>query len=124
MLRAWPAAFSAARHRSGLDATAVACGTPPEVVADRARVAGVRYFYADADDTVIDTVQFAEGDLPADVDRLVALAKPGAVVSPPPKGATFGRVAVATAVASTRDRCEAALDAAGAALRITPRRPA
>jgi biotin carboxylase len=108
----------------GLAAAAVACGTPPEVAADRARVAGVRYFYADADDTVIDTVHFAEGDLPADVDRLVALAKPGAVVSPPPKGATFGRVAVATAVASTRGRCEAALDVAAAALRITPRRAA
>jgi len=105
----------------GLAAAAVACGTPPEVAADRARVAGVRYFYADADDTVIDTVQFAECDLPEDVDRLVALAAPGAVVSPPPKGATFGRVALATAVAPTTAACHAALDAAGKALRITGR---
>jgi len=105
----------------GLAAAAVAGGVEPEVATDRARVAGVRYFYADADDTVIETVQFSECDLPDEVDRLVTLAAPGAVVSPPPKGATFGRVALATAVAASTERCLAALDAAGKALRIAGR---
>jgi hypothetical protein len=101
----------------------VACGEEPDVHPGHARVAGVRFFYVDRDDTVIESVAFDAGDLPGEVDRLVPFAKPGAVVSPPPKGATFGRVAFVTAVAATGEQCHAALDAAAAALRITARRP-
>jgi len=40
------------------------------------------------------------------------------VVSPPPKGTTFGRIAFATALADTAAECREALAAAQAALRV------
>ena len=48
----------------------------------------------------------------------MAIAEPGAVVSPPPKGSTFGRIAFATAIGATSAECLATLDAAEAALRV------
>ena len=57
-------------------------------------------------------------NLPSTVDRAVPLAEPGDVVSPPPQGTLFGRVALATAVAATAAECAAALDRAAAALQI------
>jgi hypothetical protein len=88
------------------------------VARDRARVAGIRFFYADADDTTITSIGFDAAALPAAVDRAVPLVEPGAVVSPPPKGTTFGRLAFVTAVADTAAQCRSALDAAAAALRV------
>lgn len=100
----------------GLAAGAVACGQPPEVAPDRALAAAVRFFYVERDDTTIESVRF--GGLPAGVDRAVPLVEPGDMVSPPPAGTLFGRVAFATAVAATGAQCAAALDAAAAALEI------
>ena len=50
-------------------------------------------------------------------------AGPGAVVSPPPHGGVFDRIAYATAVGDTVAECTRALDAAEAALRVTVAQP-
>jgi biotin carboxylase len=104
----------------GLAAAAVACGQRPETVADRSLVGAVRFFYVERDDTTIGAVEVDEAALPAAVDRVVPLVEPGDVVSPPPKGTLWGRIAFATALAATADECRAALDAAAAALTIKP----
>jgi biotin carboxylase len=108
----------------GLAAAAVACGRRPEPKADRSAVAGVQFFYAAQDDTAIEAVRFDPAALPAETDLAVPLAGPGDVMSPPPKGTMSGRVAVVTVLAETPAACEAALDAAQAALIIEPATPA
>lgn len=105
---------------AGLAAAAVACGQRPEVTATRKRVAAVRFFYVDRDDTTVGEVGFDPAGLPAAVDLTAPLVTPGTVVSPPPKGTLFGRVALATAVADTVAQCREALAAAGAALTVPP----
>src|SRR6266516_7233601 len=107
----------------GLAAAAVACGRRPELVAERKLVGAVRFFYVERDDTTIGAVEVDRSALPAAVDRVVPLVEPGEVVSPPPKGTLFGRVAFATAVAETEQECRAALDAAQAALTVRPAEP-
>jgi biotin carboxylase len=107
----------------GLAAAAVACGQRPELVADRSGVAGVRFFYPEHDDTTIAAVRFDPARLPAETDLTGALAEPGDVMSPPPKGTLAGRVAFATVLAGTAAACQAALDAAQAALIIEPAGP-
>lgn len=107
----------------GLAAAAVASGRAPDLRADRALVGAIRFFYAAAADTVLGPVAFDVARVPAAIDLLVPLLPPGTVVSPPPKGTTFGRVAYATAVAETVDECRAALDAAGAVLTMTADAP-
>lgn len=102
----------------GLAAAAVACGRPPDVAARRALVGAVRFFYVDDDDTTVAAIEVDTAALPAAVDRVVPLAGPGDVVSPPPKGTLWGRVAFATATAATAGECRAALDAAAAALTV------
>lgn len=102
----------------GLAAAAVACGRRPDLRPDRALVGGVRFFYAEEDDTVISSIQFDESARHPATDLLVPLLEPGATCSPPPKGTLVGRVAYATAVGRTRQECAAALDAAQAGLRI------
>jgi hypothetical protein len=102
----------------------VACGQAPDVAPSHTLAAGVRFFYVDADDTVIASVDFDDAGLPPAVDELVVLAEPGVTRSPPPKGIAFGRIAYATAVAATVEECRTALDAAAAALRVTPALPA
>ncbi|HEX6869651.1 MAG TPA: ATP-grasp domain-containing protein [Micromonosporaceae bacterium] len=102
----------------GLAAAAVACGRLPEVAADRKLVGAVRFFYPDQDNTRIDAVEIDEAGLPAGTDRVVALVEPGEVVSPPPAGTLFGRIAYATAVAGTLPQCRAALDAAEQAITV------
>jgi biotin carboxylase len=104
----------------GLAAASVACGRRPDIVADRKLVGAVRFFYVEHDDTTIDSLSVDDSALPAATDLVVPLAKPGDVMSPPPKGSTFGRIAFATAVAETSQECLAALDAAAAALRLQP----
>lgn len=108
----------------GLIAAAVACGRDPEITADREQVSAIRFFYVDQDDTVVESVEFDEAALPPEVDAAVPLAQRGTVVSPPPRGLVSGRVAFATVVAETTDRCHTALEAAQAALRISRMRPA
>jgi hypothetical protein len=100
----------------GRAAAAVACGRPPDLRPDRSLAGAIRFFYVEREDTTISSVRF--GDLPDAVDLAVPLAGPGDVVSPPPAGTLFGRVAFATAVAPTAAGCAAALDAAAAALEI------
>jgi len=103
----------------GLAAAAVACGREPEVRADRAMVGAVRFFYVEHEDTTIGSIGIDEDTaLPPALDRFVLDAEPGDVVSPPPKGTVWGRIAFATAVAGTADECTAALDAAQAALTV------
>jgi biotin carboxylase len=103
-------------------AAATACGLEGPARPDRALVAGVRFFYVERDDTTIESIAFDERALPPAVDRAVTDALPGAVVSPPPKGTVWGRVAFATAVAGTPAQCSQALDAASAALHINQSR--
>lgn len=102
----------------GLAAASAACGLPADVTPTRQRVGGVRFFYVDHDDTTIGSIAFNESALPATIDRAAAVAQPGAVVSPPPKGTLWGRVAFATAIGSSIDECKQALDTAEAALEI------
>lgn len=102
----------------GLAAARVACGLQPDLTGTRSQVAGIRFFYVADDDTAIGSVTFNETGLPAAVDRVVPVAQPGAVVSPPPKGTVWGRIAFATAVGDCVAQCARALDAAEAALEI------
>jgi biotin carboxylase len=104
----------------GLAAADVACGVRPQLVPDRKLVGGVRFFYVEQPNTTIGRIGFDESALPGAVDRHVVLAHPGEVVSPPPTGTLFGRIAFATAVAETVRECQAALDAAQAALQVEP----
>lgn len=102
---------------TGLAAAAVACGRKPSVEPDRSRVAAVRFFFPKEPRTRIDSIRFDFPDgRPQAIDQLALLPAPGAVKSPPPEGTVDGRIAFATAVASTPDECRAALDAAEAAL--------
>jgi hypothetical protein len=103
----------------GLAAAAVACGQRPQLQPDRNMVGGVRFFYVDSDDTSIASVNFDKTGLPVTLDLLVPLAKTGDVVSPPPKGTLWGRIAYAIALAATEQDCRDALEAAQAALRVT-----
>ena len=100
----------------GLAAAAVACGWEPDVRPNRSLAGGVRFFYVDADDTELTSIGFDETGLPAAVDLLVPLMKPGEIASPPPKGTVWGRIAYATAVGRGVEECRAALDSAQAAL--------
>ncbi len=104
----------------GLVAAAAACGLVPDTTQTKRAVAGIRFFYVEEEDTTIGSVSFADGSLPAEIDRVVAVAQPGAVVSPPPKGTVWGRIAYATAVGSSRQECKHALDAAEEALDVVP----
>ncbi len=106
----------------GLAAAAVACGQSPDLAADRQLVAAVRFHYVEHDDTVIGEVRLDAGAHTPATDRIVVLAAPGDVMSPPPKGTLSGRYAYATAVAGTAEQCRAALDAATAALTVVPAR--
>jgi len=102
----------------GLVAAAAACGLEPDVAPTRSRVGGVRFFYVDEDDTTIGSITFTEAGLPATIDQVTAVAEVGAVVSPPPKGTLWGRVAFATALGDSVAECARALDAAEAALEV------
>lgn len=102
----------------GLAAAAVACGQVPDLAVARGRVAAVRFFYVEREDSTVRTIRFDEAALPAAVDRAAVLAAPGAVLSPPPKGTVWGRAALATVVAGSIPECTDALDAAEAALSV------
>jgi biotin carboxylase len=104
----------------GLVAADVACGREPDLTPAGSRVAGIRFFYVDAEDTTVEAASFDPAALPAAIDRAVVVVRPGAVVSPPPKGTVWGRIAYATVVAGSLEECRQALDAAQAALQVTP----
>lgn len=103
----------------GVVAAAAACGLSLPTQPTTQRVAGIRFCYVDRDDTTIDSIAFDRAALPEQVDRAVTVAQPGAVVSPPPKGTVWGRIAYTTAVADSVDECATALDTAQNALRLT-----
>jgi hypothetical protein len=84
-------------------------------------VAGVRFCYVSEEDTTIDSIAFDQAALPSGIDRAVAVARPGAVVSPPPRGTVWGRVAYLTALGSSIDDCRTTLDQAEQALHIVAR---
>ncbi|HEY1574685.1 MAG TPA: ATP-grasp domain-containing protein [Pseudonocardiaceae bacterium] len=106
----------------GLVAASAACGLDLPVTPTRRRAAGIRFSYVAEEDTTIDSIAFDATALPAAVDQAVTVAQPGAVVSPPPKGTVWGRIAYTTAVADSAAACARALDAAQAALRIAAHR--
>jgi hypothetical protein len=88
------------------------------VKATNTSVAGVRFFYPEQDDTLIEAVEFDTATLPDEVAVTMRLVEPGAVVSPPPKGLAMGRIALAIAVAPAPEACLTALDGAESALRV------
>ncbi len=100
----------------GLAAAAVACGRMPAVSHDRKQVGAVRFCYVDADDLRIDRIEAVTDGLPPEVDRVQPLVGVGAVMSPPPKGTVWGRIAYLTVFADTAAGCGAALEVAQAAL--------
>jgi hypothetical protein len=79
-------------------------------MADRGLVAAVRFFYVDEDDTRIGDIGIDVDAIPDAIDQFVVLAQPGDVLSPPPRGTLFGRVALAIAVAPSAAECRKALD--------------
>jgi hypothetical protein len=83
----------------------------------------VRFFYAAEDDTTIESVSFDRTVLPTTLDCAVPVAQPGAVVSPPPRGTVWGRIAFAIAVGASVGECTRALDAAEAALDVRANTP-
>jgi biotin carboxylase len=103
----------------GLAAARVACGLAPELTATRDQAAAIRFFYVAEENTEISSISFETASLPEEVYEVVAVAQPGAVVSPPPKGTAWGRIALAIAVADSAALCATALDAAEAALVIS-----
>jgi biotin carboxylase len=102
----------------GLAAASAACGLAPNLEPTRSRVVGVRFFYVEEEDTTLASVEFDDTRLPPTIELAVAVAQPGAVVSPPPKGTVWGRIAFAVAAGRSTEECREALDAAGSALRI------
>ena len=103
----------------GLTAARAACGLPPQLTATRNRTAAVRFFYVAEENTEITSVELRRRAAARRGAPDIVVAAPGAVVSPPPKGTAWGRIAAAIAVADSVPRCAAALDAAEAALVIT-----
>jgi biotin carboxylase len=105
----------------GLIAADIAVGREPDTRPRSHHFGGVRFCYVTDEETVIDSVSFDQPALPEQTDLAVALAKPGDVVSPPPKGIVSGRIAFAIAVADSIESCRSALDTAQAALRVRTR---
>jgi biotin carboxylase len=103
----------------GLAAAAVSCGLAPTITADRKLVGAVRFLYLD-EETTIGAIEVDHEALPPQVDRVIVLVQPGEVVAPPPKGTLFGRIAAVTAITGSAPDCQAALDAALAAIRVRP----
>jgi biotin carboxylase len=101
----------------GLAAAAVSCGQPPVIAADRKLVGAVRFLYPEKE-TTVGSIDVDRGSLPPAVDRVILLVQPGEIVSPPPKGTLFGRIAAVTALAQSRQECLDALAAAGSAVHL------
>lgn len=105
----------------GLIAASAACGLPLPLERTEHLVAGIRFFYPDHDNTIIDTLAFDTRALPPTIDRAITVATPGTVVSAPPKGTVWGRIAYATAVTPSIPDCTQSLNAAAKALHLTER---
>lgn len=103
----------------GLAAARIACGQVPDSTPDRKLAAAVRFFNATEHNALIETIGFHADGLPDAIDTLVVLAAPGERRPIASKNPVDGRIAFATAVAPTVRECQAALDAAEAALSVT-----
>ncbi|MEZ0089551.1 ATP-grasp domain-containing protein [Streptacidiphilus sp. EB129] len=105
----------------GRAAAAAACGLTPNLQPTRQLVGGVRFFYVDEPDSVVESVGFDQARLPAGIVKAVAMATPGKSYSPPPEGTVWGRIALAVALSTEVADCTAALDAAEQALQVEAR---
>jgi len=103
-------------------AAAIACGRAPSVRPTRRRVAAVRFLYPERD-VIARAVHIDRDRLPSTVDSAEAVAMPGQELRLPPAGNVTSRYALLTAVADTRERCMADLDAAAAAVHLDVLRP-
>jgi biotin carboxylase len=103
----------------GLAAACVACGLPPDITPSLRRVAGIRFFYVEHDDTAIASIGFDAQRLPTSIECVATVAKPGDTVSPPPKSIAYGRIAFAIAVGDSIPDCRNVLDAAEEALVVS-----
>ena len=101
----------------GLAIAAAACGDAPSLTPSESKAGAVRFFYPSEEDTVIGSVT---AELPPEIDMFLPLAGNGEVMSPPPKGTAFGRIALATALAPTVEECTRALDTVEASLTVEP----
>ncbi|GAA1355789.1 ATP-grasp domain-containing protein [Saccharothrix algeriensis] len=104
----------------GLVAAAAATGRPADLTPTRGRVAGIRFFYVAEEDTTLGALGFDHDALPDGIERAVVVAQPGAVVSPPPKGTVWGRIAFAVATGESREQVADRLAAAEAAFEVKP----
>ena len=78
------------------------------LVPDRTLVGGVRFFYVDENDTVLDSVEFDRSRAcRRRIDQLVPLMEAGQTTSPPPDGTLWGRIAYATVGRRRRSRTAA-----------------
>jgi biotin carboxylase len=102
----------------GLTAAAAACGLTADLVPSLHKVSGIRFFYVDQDDSTIVSIGFDEAMLPQAIERAITVVQPGAVVSPPPRGTAWSRIALAIAVDDSIEACRQALDGAESALRV------
>jgi biotin carboxylase len=114
-------------HATGIDpglvAGEIACGRSPTLTPRWRRVGAVRFHYVERDDTRIEEIRVDRDRLSPAVDRFEVVARPGAVVSPPPKGTLFGRLAYVTAVGESAAECRQALDSASGALVVRTAAP-
>ncbi|GLY30467.1 ATP-grasp domain-containing protein [Kineosporia sp. NBRC 101731] len=104
----------------GLVAAAVATGRPAPVTPSSAGWAGIRFFYPPEGTVTIKDISIAGEGLPEGTDLLTPLVEAGDVVDAARNTRLDRRIGLATALAATQEECVAALDAAGAALRVTP----
>jgi hypothetical protein len=115
-----------ARLALGVDAAcaaaAIACGRAPAVHPARRRVAAVRFLYPERD-AIVKAVHIDRDRLPSAVHSAEAVAVPGQDLRLPPAGNVTSRYALLTAVADTRERCLADLEAASHAVHLEVLRP-
>jgi biotin carboxylase len=103
-----------------LAAAVIATGAAPDLTRGSARVAGVRFYYPEADLTV-GAISIDRSVLPGGVERAMPLADVGQEVLLPPRGSAWvSRLAQIVVVADSEAACNAALDAAAAAVVVEP----
>lgn len=110
----------------GVELANVACnaakgiqqGTADRRANGRRQVAASRFLYARRDGVEVQAIGFDTSALPAEIDRAVALARPGDLLRLPPEGIFSGRAAVVVAAGDDRHVVQRALDSAEQAFRL------